>query len=80
MEVLNNAIDIYVPLTSSSGCNKKMKWSDQKCSRSVKLKNKAVKAVRNAKLKFEKKLAKQVKEDSNSFFAYVRSNLKPGKK
>ena len=29
--------------------------------------NKAVKAARKAKLKFEKKLAKQVKEDSNSF-------------
>ena len=38
--------------------------------------NKAVKAVRKSKLKFEKKLAKQVKEDPNSFFAYVRSKSK----
>ena len=35
--------------------------------------NKAVKAVRKAKLKFEKKLAKLVKEDPKSFFAYIRS-------
>ena len=38
--------------------------------------SKAVKAVRKAKLKFEKKLAKQVKEDSKSFLAYVRSKSK----
>ena len=38
--------------------------------------NKVIKAVRKAKLKFEKKLAKQVKEDPNSFFAYVRSKSK----
>ena len=66
-------------------------WSDQKCLRAVKLKNKrwktfskssnyndfveyqiaknkAVKAVRKAKLKFEKKLAKQVQDDPKSFF------------
>ena len=35
--------------------------------------NKTVKAVRKAKLKFEKKLAKQVKEDPKSCFAYVIS-------
>ena len=40
MEVLNNAIDIYVPLTSSSGRNNKTIWSDHKCLRAVKLKNK----------------------------------------
>ena len=40
MEVLNNAIDIYVPLTGSSGRNKKTTWSDHKCLRAVKLKNK----------------------------------------
>ena len=40
MEVLNNAFDIYVPLTSSSGCNKKAMWSDHKCLRAVKLKTK----------------------------------------
>ena len=90
MEILNNAIDIYVPLTSSSRRNKKTMWSDHKCLRAVQLKNKiwkkfskssnyhdfveyktarnkAVKAVRKAKLKFEKKLAKQVKEDPTSF-------------
>ena len=39
MEVLNNAIDIYVPLTSSSGHNKKMMWPDHKCLRAVKLKD-----------------------------------------
>ena len=99
MEVLNNAIDIYVPLTSSSGRNKKTIWSDHNCLRAVKLKNKrwkkfskssnyndfveyqiatnkAVKAVRTVKLKFAKKLAKQVKEDPKSFFAYVRSKSK----
>ena len=75
MEVLNNAIDIYVPLTSSSGRNNKTIWSNHKCLRAVKLKNKrwkkfskssnyndfveyqiarnkAVKAIRKAKLKF----------------------------
>ena len=43
---------------------------------SVIARNKAVKTVRKAKLKFEKKLAKQVKEDPKSFFAYVRSKSK----
>ena len=38
MEVLNNPIDIYVPLTSSSGRNKKKCGSDHKCLRAVKLK------------------------------------------
>ena len=38
--------------------------------------NKAVKAVRNAKLKFEKKLAKLVKGDPKSFFVYARSKSK----
>ena len=38
--------------------------------------NKAVKAVRKAKLKFEKKLAKQVKNDPKRFYAYVRSKSK----
>ena len=68
---------------------KKTVWSDHKCLRAVKLKNKtwkklfksrnyndfveyqiarnkSVKAVRKAKLKFEKKLAKQVKQDAKS--------------
>ena len=40
MKVLNNAIDIYVPLTSSSERNEKTMWSDHKCLRAVKLKNK----------------------------------------
>ena len=39
MAVLNNAIDIYVPLTSSSGRNKR-KRCGQIISRAVKLKNK----------------------------------------
>ena len=43
---------------------------------SVIARNKAVKTVRKAQLKFEKKLAKQVKEDPKSFFAYVRSKSK----
>ena len=38
--------------------------------------NKVVKAVRKAKLKFEKKLAKQDKNDRKSFFAYIRSKSK----
>ena len=38
--------------------------------------NKAVKAVRKAKLKCEKKPAKQIKEDPKSFIAYVRSKSK----
>ena len=67
-------------MNSSSDAIKKTMWSDQKCLRAVKLKdkswkklkssnyndfveykiprNKAVKAVRKGKLKFEKKLAK----------------------
>ena len=40
------------------------------------VRNKAVKAARKTKLKFEKKPAKQVKEDPKSFFAYVRSKSK----
>ena len=38
--------------------------------------NKGVKAIRKAKLKFEKQLAKQVQEDPKSVFAYVRSKSK----
>ena len=38
--------------------------------------NKAVKTVRKAELQFGKKLAKQVKDDPKSFFAYVRSKSK----
>ena len=41
IEVLNIAIAIYVPLTSSSGRNKKTMWSDHKCLKAVKLKNKS---------------------------------------
>jgi len=42
----------------------------------TKIRNKAVKAVRAAKRKFEKKLAKTAKTNPKSFYAYVRSKSK----
>jgi hypothetical protein len=41
-----------------------------------KVRNKAVSAIRKARIDFEKKLAVQVKNDPKSFFAYVRSKNK----
>ena len=38
--------------------------------------NKASKAVRSAKKEFERKIAKNIKNDSKSFFTYVRSKAK----
>ena len=47
-------------ISKSSNCNDFVEYQIAR--------NKAVQAVRKAKLKFEKKLAKQVKEDSKRFF------------